>query len=174
MFKKALVIFALSCLGGGAFTGYAYSTRKGDQPETRLSIHASAPKKLTVIAETDAGTFTNTSFLALAVDRITVPATGNYVAVVRFSAESACDAVSWCTARVLVDGVEANPKVESDFAFDSPGGETWQSLSMDRTSDVIAGTGSVRNVAVEVDIAVLGGGSWRLDDWSVVAELFKV
>ena len=173
MFKKALVIFALACLGCGALAGYASSTSKGDQPQTRLSIHANSGKKLMVITETDAATFTNTTLAALGVDRITVPATGNYVAVVRFSAESKCDAVNWCTARILVDGVEANPKVGPDFAFDSPGGETYQSLSMDRTSDVIAGTGTARNVPVEVDIAVDGGGSWRLDDWSVVTELFK-
>jgi hypothetical protein len=28
-----------------------------------------------------------------------------------------------------------------------------------------------RNVTFAVDIAVIGGGSWRLDDWSVVTEL---
>ena len=45
---------------------------------------------------------------------------------------------------------------------------------MDRTSDIISGTGAARAVTIAVDVAVVGGGSWRLDDWSVVTELSRV
>jgi hypothetical protein len=74
---------------------------------------------------------------------------------------------------IFVDGVETNPKSSTDFAFDSPGGETWQGLTMERISDNIAGTGAARNVIVDVQLAVVGGGSWRLDDWTVASELYK-
>jgi hypothetical protein len=45
---------------------------------------------------------------------------------------------------------------------------------MTRTSDVIFGTGVARNVAISVDVAVISGGSWRLDDWSVRTDLYRV
>jgi hypothetical protein len=186
MFRKLLVLLAVACLGVGALAGYAYS-RQGDDPPGQGEGDVQAPAfhdlpalranqqiRLMVQTQNDARTFTNTSFSNLTADTITVPATGQFRAVVRFSAESACSAASWCSARITVDGIEANPKSGSDFAFDSAGGETWQSLSMDRTSDIITGTGAARNVTVAVDIAVIGGGSWRLDDWSAVTELSRV
>jgi hypothetical protein len=121
-------------------------------------------------------TTTSTTYVLLTADTITVPATGTYRIIARFSGESACFATSgwWCTLRILVDGVEANPKSGSDFAFDSPGGSTWHSLAIERTSDAIFGTGVPRNVTIEVDWAVVGSGSWRMDDWSASAELWKV
>jgi uncharacterized protein YneF (UPF0154 family) len=176
MLRKLVVLLTVACVGLGALAGYAYSNRSQkplfhDVP----ALRANAQIRLMVQQQNDALTFTNTSaFANLTSDFITVPATGTFRVVVRFSAESQCSAASWCTARITVDGVEANPKSGSDFAFDSPGGETWQSLSMDRTSDLISGTGAARNVSVSVDVAVLGGGSWRLDDWSVVSELSRV
>jgi hypothetical protein len=181
MFRKLVVLLAVTCVGVGAFAGYAY-TSGGDppsqgEPDSGPVFHDAPPLRgnqqirLMVQTQNDARTFTNTGFSNLTADTIQIPATGRFRAVVRFSAESACSAASWCSARILVDGVEANPKSGSDFAFDSAGGETWQSLSMDRTSDVISGTGVARNVTFAVDIAVIGGGSWRLDDWSVVTEL---
>jgi len=186
MFRKIVIPLAVVCLGVGAFAGYAYSglrdsnpPNQGEQPggpqfHDTPALRANAQIRLMVMTQDDARTFTNTSFSNLSADTITVPASGRFRVVVRFSAESACDAASWCSARITVDGVEANPKSSSDFAFDSAGGETWQSLSMDRTSDIIVGTGSARAVTVAVDVAVIGGGSWRLDDWSVVSELSRV
>jgi len=169
MFRKGLLLLMVSVLGVGVFAGYALSSTQNHD----LKITANGAKKLMVMTKTGALTFTNTALGNLTADTITVPANGTYRAVVRFSAESACSATSWCTAVISVDGVEANPKSGTDFAFDSPGGETWQGLTMDRTSDAIVGTGAPRLVTVSVDVAVIGGGSWRLDDWSVVTELFK-
>ncbi len=184
MFKKAVVLLTLACVALGALAGYAYSSQndppgQGEAGNPPLfhdppAIRANQQIRLMVMTQNDARVFTNTAFTNLTADVITIPPTGQFRIVVRFSAESACSAASWCTARIVVDGVEANPKSGSDFAFDSPGGETWQSLSMDRTSDIIAGTGAARNVTVAVDVALIGGGSWRLDDWSVVTELSRV
>jgi hypothetical protein len=171
MFKRVLVLVAISALAVGMFAGYAYSRTQFHD----LTITANhGAKRLMVQTKTGALTFTNTSLSNLTADFITVPATGTYRAVVRFTAESACEATNWCTAVIFVDGVQANPKSGTDFAMDSAGGEAWQGLTMERTSDAIVGTGSARNVEVRVDVASLGGGSWRLDDWSVVTELYKV
>jgi hypothetical protein len=174
MFRKGLVIFAVLCLGGGAFAGYAYSTSRDDAPASHdFRATGTVDKAYTIQASSAPQTITSTGFTSLTLDTIQVPASGQFRVLVRFSAESHCAAVSFCSARVGVDHVEANPKVGTDFAFDSPGGEAFKSASMDRTSDIITGTGNVRNVDVEVSVAVVGGGSWRLDDWTVTAELIK-
>jgi hypothetical protein len=167
--KRLGVLAAVSCLGIGAFAGYAFS----DSQNHQQTLRANVVKKLAVQTSTALVTTTLSSYVLFSALTIPVPASGNYRVLVRFQGESACSANSWCSARIVVDGVLANPKSGSDFAFDSPGGETWQSLEMERVSDVIAGTGSVRNVTVQVDTAVVGGGSWRMDDWTVTAELFK-
>lgn len=174
--KLVILVVAVSGLAVGGLAGIAYSNEHGEvgvQSHT-TTIRGNVQKKLMVMTSPNPVTVSSTTLTQLTADSIDVPASGNYRAVVRFSAESACSAGSWCSAQILFDGVEANPKVGTDFAFDSPGGETWQSLSMDRTSDVVAGTGSVRPVIVEVRAAVVGGGTWRIDDWSVVTELIKV
>jgi hypothetical protein len=173
MVRKIIVaLAAIGLLTAGGLVGMAYSQVGIESHDTAL--RANAAKKLMVMTQDDPLTISNTTLASFTSDTIAVPAKGNYRAVVRFSGESACSATSWCTLVIFVDGVEASPKSGSDFAFDSSGGEIWQSLSVDRTSDVIAGTGAVRNVVVDVQVAAIGGGSWRLDDWSVVTELFKV
>jgi hypothetical protein len=172
--RKVLVVAAvMSLLGGGIIAGQAASTASPKFHDTTITATHGA-KTLLVQSKRDALTFTNTTFSNLTAASITVPATGNFRIVARLFAESNCAAASWCTAEILIDGVEANPKVGSDFAIDSPGGNTYRSISMERTSDVIVGSGVVRTVVVDVEIALIGSGSWRLDDWSVSAELWKV
>jgi hypothetical protein len=173
MFRKGLIILAVLCFGG-AFAGYAYATSRDDTPRNHnFRATGTVDKAYTIQASSEPSTITSTSFSSLTLDSIRIPASGQYRVLVRFSAESTCDAASYCTARIGVASDEANPKSGTDFAFDSPGGELFQSLSMDRTSDIITGTGSPRNVDVEVSVAVIGGGSWRLDDWTVTAEVIK-
>jgi hypothetical protein len=174
MFKKflvltVLVVIAALSLGGGVS---AQQNAPGTESHN-LTVRAKKQIGLMVQASTNAQVFTSTAFTQLTADSILIPANGNFRAVVRFSGESDCAASGWCTLRILVNGVEANPKVGSDFAFDSPDGGPWQSLSIDRVSDVIAGTGVARNVTIEVQVALVGSGSWRLDDWTVVTELSK-
>lgn len=170
--RRVVLFTALSGLGIGAFSGYAYSQIGIASHD--VALRGNVVKKLMVMQQNDFTNVTTAALTSFSSDTIPVPASGNYRVLVRFSGESACSAASWCSAVVFVDGIEANPKSGTDFAFDSPGGSTWISPSIDRTSDVIAGTGSVRNVVVDLRLAVVGGGNWGLDDWSVVAELFKV
>lgn len=76
---------------------------------------------------------------------ITVPSTyakGGLI-MARFSAESGCygagTAGNWCTARILVDGVEASPGDGTDYAFDTSTGTSsinWGGHSMDRSIHV--------------------------------------
>jgi hypothetical protein len=172
MFRKIVAGATAVTLVGAAFlVGIAYAQPNNHQ----LKITANhGAKELMVQESTAAITNTSTSFINFTADTITVPATGSYRIQVRVTGESECEASSWCTMEILVDGVLTNPKSGSDFAFDSPGGNLWTSNAMQGTSDLIVGTGAARSVVVDVEWAVVGGGSWRMDDWNVSAELWKV
>jgi hypothetical protein len=62
------------------------------------------------------------------------------------------------------------PAAGTDFAFDSPDSVTefWESNSMDRSLLVGRGT-----YTVKAQVAVIGGGSFALDDWSLTVERAK-
>ncbi len=165
--KRAAVLASVVALGVGAFAGTAYSRPLGHDAGLRA-------KNLTVQVQDDASTVTSTSLTSFTQDFVTIPASGKYRVLVRFSGESDCNAVTWCSLQINVNGVQASPKSGIDFAFDSPGGNAWTSNSVERISDVISGTGSPRQVLVDVLTAAVSGGTWRLDDWTVVAQVFKV
>lgn len=162
---------AVTLLGAAFLVGIASSQPNNHQ----LKIEADHGAKAIMVQEsTSFITNTSTSFINFTADTITVPAKGDFRIQVRVTGESNCSASSWCTMEILVDGVLTNPKSGSDFAFDSPGGNLWTSNAMQGTSDVIHGTGAPRPVVVDVEWAVVGGGSWTMDDWNVSAELWKV
>lgn len=88
------------------------------------------------------------------------------VLVVDFAAESYCVGGSYCSVRILVDGAEAAPAVGYDFAFDTTSTDQWESNAMTRIIPVTRGAHTV-----EVQYAAgAGGGSFRLDDWTLVAQ----
>lgn len=97
-----------------------------------------------------------------------VPRGQRALLLARFSAESICSGGSWCSVRIVTvrSGVvrEMEPASGTDFAFDSPN-DSWESNSMDRSRLVGRGTYTVKAQA-----AVIGGSSFRLDDWSLTVE----
>jgi hypothetical protein len=127
--------------------------------------------RVCVVTETVAISGSPVAFTSIpgAACTVAVPAGESALILARFSAESSCvGGPSWCTARILIGGVEANPVVGTDFAFDSPGGEpldSWESHSMDRSRVVGPGT-----YVVQVQWAVVGAPVFRLDDWSLIVE----
>jgi hypothetical protein len=99
---------------------------------------------------------------------ITIPAGEKGFLVATFTAESRCTGGSWCSIRIVCDGVELFPNSGTDFAFDSPG-TAWKSLSVTRRSlPLEAGTHSC-----EVETAQIGGSSLRLDDWTFMVEYWR-
>lgn len=84
----------------------------------------------------------------------------------RFNAESDCSASSWCSVRIVArkhgtaTDLVFRPRVGTEFAFDSPGGETWEGNSVNRTLRLGAGTWDVY-----VQAYVVNTGSMYLDDW---------
>lgn len=97
----------------------------------------------------------------------------------RFSGESACSGggsdPAWCTLRIMVDGVEANPIVGTDFAFDSTnrGRETnasWESHAIERYSQCLQpGTHVVWVEWASVDF-VAPPPTFSIDDWVLAIE----
>jgi hypothetical protein len=147
----------LALLGVGAGAAVAALTFKFGTSVSRVSV----------MTEDNAATFTSTAFTTVGTTSIFATA-GSHI-VVTFSAESDCNgtAGSWCSARILVGGVEADPVVGTDFAFDhvAPFG-SWESLSMQRVRTVT--TSATHTVQIQVAMATTGI-TQRLDDWVLSA-----
>jgi hypothetical protein len=116
----------------------------------------------------------STTFTQLTGGNVTIPAGQTGYLEVTFSGESACTgaAGSWCTLRVMVDGVEIHPIVGTNFAFDSvgtSGADLWESNSIQRISNRI-GAGSH---FIEVEWAVVGTASFAIDDWLFHVEYWR-
>lgn len=129
------------------------------------------------VARSDESTGTTSSSyvdIPAATTQVNVPSGQRALLLARFSAESICGAGSWCSVRIVAvkGGVERQmePAAGTDFAFDSPDNvtELWESNSMDRSLLVGSGTYTVKAQA-----AVIGGGSFALDDWSLTVERAK-
>ena len=103
-------------------------------------------KRLKIANSTAFFSITSGTFTNLTSTTVVVPGGPNRFRILaRFSGESNCQGVagSWCSLRILVDGVEMNPVVGNDFAFDSPG-DNWSGKAIERTSDIVfAGTHTV-------------------------------
>ncbi len=113
-----------------------------------------------------AGTFVDVPGAAVSV---TVPAGTSRVFDTSFTAESECGGTGgWCSVRVVMTfpsgaTIELDPVAGTDFAFDSAGGDRWQSNAIGRVSPRVgAGTYRLRVQAARVS----GATSIRLDDWT--------
>ena len=140
------------------------------------------------VTSSDVSTTSSTTFATLANTVVIAPPGASQVSV-RFSAESRCTelggtAVNWCEMRVLINGIEAEPRetvVGQDFAFDSTNGGnatsgSYEAHSMDRTDCVRNSTSAIQPVRVEVQYAVtnLDGGSaptFWIDDSSLIVDV---
>ena len=134
--RAVLTIAALASalVIAGAGTAVAVATFKSGTSVTR-----------TVISTENAATqHQNAAFVNIRTISIFAQ-TGSHV-LARFTAESACFGGSgWCSARILVDGVEADPVAGTDFAFDSTDSNretssSWESHSMERASPFTGGS----------------------------------
>lgn len=121
-----------------------------------------------VLTQDTAAVFTSTTFTTVESYSIFAAAGQNIIA--RYTAESACAGPSsgWCTIRILIDGLEAEPAVGIDYAYDGAGASnSWEAHSVERVRAVTA-TGT--HTAV-VQVAVVNGAtSDRLDDSTLVLE----
>jgi len=119
--------------------------------------------------KTAALTTSSTAYAQLTAGTITIPTGQTGYLKATFSGESLCTGASWCTLRVRVDGVEMHPQVGTDFAFDSPS-DSYEAHSIQRISNLL-GPG-IHNV--EVQWAVVGATTFRIDDWLFQVEYWRV
>jgi len=111
--------------------------------------------------DSSAVNYTSTSYVQVTGGSITIPPNQHGILVGTFTAESQCTGGSWCSIRIVCDGVELLPAVGTDFAFNSPG-TAWKSLSVTRRSNVL----SSGSHFCEVQAASIGAATHRLDDWT--------
>jgi len=173
----ALTVLLAALVSTAVILGQEITGPQQATPGALAPVGASAGSvnHVNVVTETTAQTTSSTAYVNLpgGAATIGVPSGEAAVILVRFSGESQCSggaAGNWCSVRVLIDGVEANPAAGLDFAFDSVSAaaaqDFWESNSMDRSRTVGAGTHSV-----VVQWAVTNAATvFRLDDWSLTAE----
>jgi hypothetical protein len=132
------------------------------------------------ISNTAAATRTATTWAILARTVIVIPA-GQPPSFLdmRFSGESTCygggNDFAWCSLRILVDGVEANPVVGIDFAFDSTNegretGNSWESHAIERYSNCLQPGQHIVTVEWASRDFNAAPPTFRLDDWTLAVE----
>jgi hypothetical protein len=148
---------------------------------TSSTIHARGTTKTTIVRY-DPGTGQSTTSSAfqdiIAGTQPTITFTKPSILLVTLTAETSCfnntpsGSASWCTARILVDGVgELGPGTGTDFAFDSAnqGADlqtSWEGHAMQRSSNVLPpGTYTVRP-----QYAVQGPATFQIDEVHVTVE----
>lgn len=99
----------------------------------------------------------------------TVPAGADVVA--RFSAESYCEQVAWCSVRILVDGVEMAGGSGSSFAFDDGDPSSrYEAHSMDRYAENLAAGSHVFDVQTYLFPSGATSPFFRVDDMTLVLQ----
>jgi hypothetical protein len=149
----------------GLLAGMAFATHYAGH----ISYTGGAQVKVYVVTDTDgwgstsAGVWQNVTGARVTLG---VPSGTVRLVTARYNAESSCDADSWCSVRIVArkhgnpSVLEFRPRVDTDFAYDAPGGETWEGTSVNRSLRLGAGTWDVW-----VQAYVVNTGSMYLDDW---------
>lgn len=123
----------------------------------------------------NASTTTSAALSTLGSASLTVPTGATATVIATFSAESTCRTGSWCVVRLFVDGIEMNPEDGTNFSFDAPASSAteadfdYEAHSITRVrTNVPAGAHTIT-----AQVQTVGGASFRLDDWSLVAVAYK-
>jgi hypothetical protein len=169
--KRSTLAIALLAVGVLAVAGSAVALTSVNE-----TVHAGATKKTTVVRVDDAHSTDLDTFQDIPATRATITFAKPSILLVTLTAESSCYGgvghASWCTARIIVDGVgELGPGSGNDFAFDSTnfgndGQVSWEGHAMQRSSNVLPpGTYTVRP-----QYAVIGPAVFQIDDIHVTVE----
>jgi hypothetical protein len=143
--------------------------------DTELDLNRGAKR---LMIQTDAGgaNYTSAGFAQVTAGNISVPATQTGVLVATFTAESHCFGApgAWCSVRIRCDGIELQPAVGTEFAFNSVGPTSlpaaWKSLSVTRRSNVLTGGTHICEVQAA---SVNGAATHWLDDWTFEVEFWR-
>jgi hypothetical protein len=172
MQSKTLALSASLLLLGGFAVGEAQAQQAGkaDGRNHQTEIQANQGAARMVVQTSNAFTsYSSASFVQVTGMAFTVPVNQKGIFVATFTGETSCSGGSWCSVRIVCDSVELLPNSGTDFAFASPGGSTWKSMSMTRRSTVVTGGSHV----CEVEAAQVGGSTLGLDDWLFIVEFWR-
>jgi hypothetical protein len=181
--KRVLALVAVATLSlGVAFVAKGATLHESGGAITAVRVASSNER----FWFTDFGDSTTWHGVPGAKVKVSVPGGTDALLLLRFSAESACWSLSfsegsaspgrgWCSVRILVDGVPAQPASGKDFAFDSTSDAndsrgSWEGHAMERWFFAGAGTHVVKVQALvrsTVSAETLG---FSLDEWVLVAE----
>ncbi|HTE22466.1 MAG TPA: hypothetical protein VK674_05505 [Candidatus Limnocylindria bacterium] len=166
-----LAAAAVVVVGAGAGTAYALITNSTGTFSDR-QYFATNDVAYTVPAATPSGTWVNVPGM---VRTISVPANTRRLVDARFTAESMCTGGSWCSVRIVVVNsagavTQLYPQSGTDFAFDSPSADLWESNAIERNSRTFLPTGTYR---VYVQAAKVGSPTFRLDDMHLAVEAVR-
>jgi len=172
--KKMLVGVVLAAavvIGAGGGATYALVTNSTGTFSDR-QYFATNDTAWVVPAATPSGTWVNVPGM---VRTVSVTANNRRLIDARFTAESMCTGDSWCSVRIVVvnaaGGVtELYPQSGTDFAFDSPSTDLWESNAIERNSRTFLPTGNYR---VYVQAAKVGSPTFRLDDMHLAVEAVR-
>jgi len=143
--------------------------------DTQINLNLGAKR---LVIQTDAGAAiysNNAAWGQVTAGGITIPAAQTGIIVATFTAESSCSGSpgSWCSIRIVCNGVELQPASGTDFAFDSVGSTSttvgWKSLSVTRRTNVV-GAGFQ---SCEVQARSVGTATHRVDDWTFMLEYWR-
>jgi hypothetical protein len=168
MINRTLVTKAATTLFLGLFAALSQIPAAAQTTVSATIMRSLKGVRQTLATSTNAVAWVN---VPGATATFTVPANMRDVFLARFTAESVCSgAVGWCPVRILLNGVEMDPVVGTDFAFDSTDGgtansSTWESHSVER-SRLVPASALPFNAVLQVQYAVTAAGiTFRLDDW---------
>jgi hypothetical protein len=171
MVKKLVLIgSAIAMLSVASAVGAATRTH-----DTEL-VANKGDKKLLI--ETDAGavTYTSSGGQVTGSGIMSINSTWTGFLVATFTAESNCTGAAggWCSIVINCDGVELQPAVGTDFAFDSVGPTSstgnFHSLSVARRSNAF--TGGTHSCEVRESL-LNGATAFRVDDWIFQFEFWR-
>lgn len=163
--RRPLVAMAVVAVVAAGVTGTAIGLPTSGQGGTITGVK--------VVRGTDLQETSSQAFVDLpgASTSITVPPGQRALILARFTAESSClsgKAVGWCSVRILIGGVAAEPSAGLDFKFDSTPRFADDAFayahSMERSRALGAGTH-----AVKVQWATRNA-RFQLDDWHLAVE----
>jgi hypothetical protein len=146
------------------------------------TLSATTLTAVKLVRETTATTTGSTTFVNVpgAVTTLTIPANSRAIILASFTAESACyGGTGWCSVRILLNGVEMDPVVGTDFAFDSSDAnsetsQSWESHAVERSKLYTNTSTAAVTVTVQVQYMVTAAGmTLRLDDWHLSVMQFK-
>jgi len=132
-------------------------------------------KQLLFQTNAGANTFTTSNGQVTGSGTMTIPSAQTGFLVATFTAESNCAGTpgGWCSIVINCDGVQLQPAVGTDFAFDSVGPTSstsnFHSLSVTRRSNIFTGGSH----SCEVRENLVSATSFRLDDWIFQFEFWR-